>query len=52
MIKNIMFNYNRFQLRILNKYEFCHFIPALKAGEVEMAECFVKLYITILFVNV
>jgi len=48
MIKNIMFNYNHFQLRILNKYEFCHFIPALKAGEVEMAECFVKLYITII----
>jgi hypothetical protein len=35
-------------LRILNKCGVYHFIPALKAGEVEMAECSVKLCITII----
>ena len=30
MIKNIMYNYNHFQLSILKRYGFCHFIPALR----------------------
>jgi len=43
-----MYNYNHFQLSILKRYGFCHFIPAFRAGEVPRAECFVKLYITII----
>ena len=35
-------------MSILKRYGFCHFIPAFKAGEVPRAECFVKLYITII----
>jgi len=26
MIKNIMYNYNHFQLSILKRYGFCHFL--------------------------
>jgi len=48
MIKNIMFNYNHFQLSISEKYEFYHFIPVFKSGKMSQSECFVKLYITII----
>ena len=33
---------------ILNRYWFCHFIPVFRVGEVQRAECFGKLYITII----